>query len=81
MSELESKYKKTYKAYETYNEELNINREHLAIVKEKLNDVNRLNVSKLIDENELLSTKADLLSQEYELEQNIINITAKLEEM
>lgn len=81
LSELESKYKKTYKAYETYNEELNINREHLAIVKEKLNDVNRLNVSKLIDENELLSTKADLLSQEYELEQNIINITAKLEEM
>ena len=53
----------------------------MATVKEKLDAVNRLNSNKLIEQNELLSTKAELLNQEYELEQNIINITSKLEEM
>lgn len=81
LSELENKYQKSYKAYETYNEELNVNRQLLATVKEKLNDIERLNANKLTDQNQLLSAKADLLNQEYELEQNIINITSKLEEM
>lgn len=81
LSELENKYQKSYKAYETYNEELNVNRQLLATVKEKLNDIERLNANKLTDQNQQLSAKADLLNQEYELEQNIINITSKLEEM
>ena len=81
LIELENKYQKSYKAYETYNEELNVNRQLLATVKEKLNDIERLNANKLTDQNQLLSAKADLLNQEYELEQNIINITSKLEEM
>ena len=81
LSELENKYQKSYKAYETYNEELNVNRQLLATVKEKLNDIERLNANKLTDQNQLLSAKADLLNQEYELEQNIINITSKLEGM
>lgn len=81
LSELENKYKKSYKAYETYSEELDINRQLLSTVKEKLDDVGKLRVYKLADQNQLLSAKADLLNQEYELEQNIINITSKLEEM
>lgn len=81
LSELENKYKKSCKAYETYNEELDINRQLLSTVKEKLNDVGKLRAYKLADQNQLLSAKADLLNQEYELEQNIINITSKLEEM
>ena len=81
LSELENKYKKSYKAYETYNEELDINRQLLSTVKEKLDDVGKLRAYKLADQNQLLSAKADLLNQEYELEQNIINITSKLEEM
>lgn len=81
LSELENKYQKSYKAYETYNEELDINRQLLSTVKEKLDDVGKLRAYKLADQNQLLSAKADLLNQEYELEQNIINITSKLEEM
>ena len=81
LSELENKYTKSFKAYESYNEELSTNKELLATVKEKLYDVGRLKANKLTDENELLSAKAELLNQEFELEQNIINITSKLEEM
>lgn len=81
LSELENKYRKSFKTYESYNEELITNKDLLATVKEKLDAVNRLNSNKLIEQNELLSTKAELLNQEYELEQNIINITSKLEEM
>ncbi len=81
LSDLENKYKKSYEEYETYNEELVINQELLATVKEKLTAVNRLNAKELVEQNELLSAKAELLNQECELKQNIINITAKLEEL
>ncbi len=81
LSELENKYKKSYKAYEAYREELGINRQLLSTIKEKLDNVSKLRANKLADENQLLSAKADLLNQEYELEQNIINITSKIEEM
>lgn len=81
LSELENKYKKSYKAYEAYREELGINRQLLSTIKEKLDDVGKLRANKLADENQLLSAKTDLLNQEYELEQNIINITSKIEEM
>lgn len=81
LSELETKYKKSLKTYESYNDELNINKEHLLTVKEKLKAVNRLRSNKLIEQNEVFSTKAELLNQECELEQNIINLTSKLEEL
>ena len=81
LSDLETKYKKSYEAYETYNEELMINQELLSTVKEKLTAINRLKASELVEQNELLSAKAELLNQECELEQNIINITAKMEEL
>lgn len=81
LSDLETKYKKSYEAYETYNEELMINQELLSTVKKKLTALNRLKASKLVEQNELLSAKAELLNQECELEQNIINITAKMEEL
>lgn len=81
LAELDNKYRKSYKSYESYNEELTTNKELLATVKEKLDAVNRLNTNRLIEQNELLSTKAELLNQEYELEQSIINITSKIEEM
>ena len=78
---MDNQYRKLFRSYESYNEELTTNRELLNTVKEKLDAVNRLNSKKLIEQNELFSTKAELLNQEYELEQNIINITSKLEEM
>lgn len=81
LAELDNQYRKLFRSYESYNEELMTNRELLNTVKEKLDAVNRLNSKKLIEQNELFSTKAELLNQEYELEQNIINITSKLEEM
>ena len=81
LAELDNQYRKLFRSYESYNEELMTNRELLNTVKEKLDAVNRLNSKKLIEQNELFSTKAELLNQEYELVQNIINITSKLEEM
>ena len=81
LSELDSKFRKSFKAYESYNDELTTNKELLVTVKDKLDAVKRLSSNKLIEQNELLSAKAELLNQEYELEQNIINITSKMEEM
>jgi hypothetical protein len=40
-----------------------------------------MNKSGLLGQNELLSAKADLLMQEFELEKNVIDINSKLEEM
>ena len=81
LSELESKYKKSFQSYESYNNELETNRKLLSTVKEKLEAINRLNANKFVDQNELLSTKAELLNQECELEQNIIKLTSKMEEL
>lgn len=81
ISELENQYNKTFKTYQAYNNELDINKKLLIEVKDKLNAVNRLNSNLLIEKNELLGAKADLLTQECEIEKNIINLTAKIEEM
>ncbi|MCX4274940.1 MAG: TolC family protein [Candidatus Gastranaerophilales bacterium] len=81
LNELNRDYQKSYKSYETYQDELNINKNLLLSVKEKLEAVNRLKANKLAEQNDLLSTKAELLNQEYECEKNIINITSKLEEL
>jgi len=81
LFDLQKEYEKTYLTYETYNSELSIKTELLNNVKDKSNALDRMNKSGLTDQNELLSVKADLLMQEYELEKNIININSKLEEL
>lgn len=81
LAEIQKEFDKTYSSYESYNEELLIKQNMLSTVKEKLDAVNRLSTNKLIEQNELLTVKADLLSQELELKNNIINISSKLEEM
>ncbi len=81
IRELDRQYQKSFQSYETYRNELNTNKNLLASVEAKLDAVSKLRANKLAEQNELLSTRAELLNQEYELEKNIINITSKLEEM
>lgn len=81
LADLKKEYDKSFQSFEIYTEELNIKRDVLNTVKDKLSAVDRLTANKLADNNELLAVKAELLTQEYELEQNIINISSKIEEM
>ncbi len=81
LAELQNQYEKSYQSYDTYTNELIIKQNLLNAVEEKLLALERLHANKLAEQNELLSAKADLLNQKFELEQNIINITSKLEEM
>lgn len=81
FAELQNQYKKSYQSYDTYTDELIIKQNLLNTLDEKLLALERLHANKLAEQNELLSVKADLLNQKFELEQNIINITSKLEEM
>ncbi len=37
--------------------------------------------SGMVERNDLLATKADLLNQEFDLQQNIINISSKIKEI
>lgn len=78
---MKKEYDKSFQTFEAYSEELNIKKDLLNTVKDKLSAVDRLTANKLADNNELLAVKAELLTQEYELEQNIINISSKIEEM
>ena len=81
LADLKKEYDKSFQTFEAYSEELNIKKDLLNTVKDKLSAVDRLTANKLADNNELLAVKAELLTQEYELEQNIINISSKMEEM
>lgn len=81
LADLKKEYDKSFQTFEAYSEELNIKKDLLNTVKDKLSAVDRLTANKLADNNELLAVKAELLTQEYELEQNIINISSKIEEM
>lgn len=81
LAELQNQYEKSFQAYETYTNELVIKQSLLSSIEDKLHALERLRANKLAEQNELLSAKADLLNQKFELEQNIINITSKLEEM
>lgn len=81
LAELQNQYEKSFQAYETYTNELVIKQSLLNSIEDKLYALERLRANKLAEQNELLSAKADLLNQKFELEQNIINITSKLEEM
>ena len=81
LDDLQKEYEKTYQSWQTCNNELVIKRELLGNVKNKMDAFERLNKNGLSEKNELLAAKADFLMQEFELEQNIIDIGAKLEEM
>lgn len=81
LSELNLQYKKSFQSFDTYIKELENNNKLLSTVKEKLNATERLSTNKLIEQNELLNVKAELLNQEYEIEQNIINLNSKIEEL
>lgn len=81
LTEIQTAYEKSYASYESYNEELGCKKELLSKVKEKLDAIDRMNKNGLIERNELLTAKADLLSQEFDLEKNIINLASKIKEI
>lgn len=81
LTEIRTAYEKSYASYEAYNEELGCKKELLGKVKEKLDALDRMNKNGLIERNDLLTAKADLLSQEYDLQKNITNISSKIKEI
>lgn len=81
LNDIETAYEKSYGAYSTYTEDLAIKQDLLHQVKEKLNAINRMSKNGLAESNDVLTTKADLLTQEYELEKNIIDISSKIKEI
>lgn len=81
LTELKTEYEKSYASYETYAEELSNKKDLLNKVKDKLTALDRMSKSGLIERNDLLVTKADLLNQEFDLQQNIINISSKIKEI
>ena len=81
LNEIKMEYERTYAAYDSYTQELALKKMLLNRVQEKLTSVDRMNKSGLIEKNEMLSTKADLLTQEFDLQKNIINISSKIKEI
>lgn len=81
LTELTTEYEKSYASYDTYNEELVCKKELLNKVKEKLDALDRMNKNGLVQRNDLLIAKADLLNQEYSLQENIVNISSKIKEI
>lgn len=81
LYELQKEYEKTFNTYETYIAELSIKNKLLNNVREKAEAFDRMNKNGLSGKNELLSAKADLLIQEFELEKNIADINSKIEGM
>lgn len=81
LVELKAEYEKSYASYESYSEELTYKKELLAKVQQKLNALERMSDNGLVPKTEILSAKAELLSQEFELQKNIINISSKIKEI
>lgn len=81
LNEIMTEYEKTYAAYDSYIQELSIKKTLLSKVHEKLTSIDRMYQNGLIEKNQILKTKADLLTQEFELEKNIINISSKIKEI
>lgn len=81
LTEIKAEYEKSYASYQTYSEELVIKKDLLNKVKEKLTALDRMFQNGLIERNDLLTAKADLLSQEFDLQKNIINISSKIKEI
>ena len=74
LTEVRTQYEKSYASYQSYSEEIICKKDLLNRVEEKLDALNRMYKNGLIEKNELLVAKADLLNQEFDLEKNIINI-------
>lgn len=81
LTEIRTEYEKSYAAYQAYNEELVSKKALLNKIKEKLNAIERMTENGLVDKNILLDAKADLLSQEFDVQKNIINISSKIKEI
>lgn len=81
LTEIKTQYEKSYASYQSYTEELTCKKELLSKVKEKLDALDRMSKNGLIERNDLLKAKADLLSQEFDLQKNIVNISSKIKEI
>lgn len=81
LTEVKTQYEKSYSSYQVYNDELIIKKDLLGKVKVKLESLDRMYKNGLIERNELLTAKADILSQEYDLQKNIVNISSKIKEI
>lgn len=81
LTEIKTEYEKSYASYQTYTEELTIKKDLLSKVKDKLEALDRMYKNGLIERNDLLTAKADLLSQEFDLQKNIVNISSKIKEI
>ncbi len=81
LNTLQAEYEKTFDSYETYKKELVIKKEMLKTVNEKLVAVDRMSRNGLVGSNEILSAKADLLMQEYNLQKNITDISSQIKKI
>lgn len=81
LTDLKTEYEKTFTSYQTYTEELTMKKDLLRKVSEKLEALNRMSQSGLVGKNDLLTAKADLLNQEFELQKNIVDISSKIKEI
>ena len=81
LNEIKVAYEKSFESFQIYNDELVLKKDLFKKVTEKLNALDRMNQSGLIDKTKYLVTKADLLNNEYNLQKNIYDITSKLKEM
>lgn len=81
LTELRTEYEKTFNSYQTYTEELILKKGLLKQVAEKLNALDRMSENGLIGKNELLTARADLLNQEFELQKNIVDISSKIKQI
>lgn len=81
LTEIKTAYEKSYSSYQAYSEELICKKDLLNKIKEKLSSLDRMFQNGLIERNDMLTAKADLLSQEFDLQKNIINISSKIKEI
>ena len=81
LTEIATNYEKSYASFESYSEELISKKELLKKVQEKLTALERMSQNGLIPRNDILTGKAELLNQEFELEKNIVNISSKIKEI
>lgn len=81
LNDIRTAYEKSYGAYDSYNEDLVIKKDLLNKIKGKLSAVDRMLQNGLAEKNDLLNSKADLLTQEFELQKNIVDISSKIKEI
>lgn len=80
LSELKNDYEKSYTSYLLYKSEFSVKQQLLNKINDKLNAVERLILNGLTAKPELFEQKAQLLSQQIELEKSLINISSKIKE-